>query len=130
MWRLAWTSILVASMTGASMAHHGYNEYDRNVAVTLEGTVRKVQWTNPHVLLTLELRDGIAYTVEWAAVTQLSRSGIETAPVKEGDRLVVTGSINRNPEKRIITLLHEIRRPADGWQWTSPARVSARAGNQ
>ena len=118
---------MVALMTTASMAHHGYVEYDRNEAVTLEGTVKRVLWTNPHVVLTLETRNGTVYAVEWAAVTQLSRLGIETAPVKEGDRLVVTGSINRNPEKRILTLLREIRRPADGWQWTSPARASQSA---
>jgi len=127
MCRLAWTSIVVALMTTSSMAHHGYTEYDRNAAVTLEGTVKRVLWTNPHVVLTLEARNGVVYSVEWAAVTQLSRQGIETAPVKEGDTLVVTGSINRNPEKRILTLLQEIRRPADGWQWISQARASQSA---
>ena len=122
MGRLTLTSIVVVLMTTGSIAHHSYAEYDRETAVTLEGRVTRVLWTNPHVVLMLKTRDGVEYAVEWTAVTQLTRRfGMQTAPVEEGDTIVVTGSINRNPEKRILTLLREIRRPADGWRWTSPA---------
>jgi hypothetical protein len=122
--------MVVALLTTGSMAHHGYGEYDRNASVTLEGTVTRVLWTNPHVVLTLKTTSGIEYAVEWAAVTQLASRGIATAPVKEGDSLLVTGSVNRNPEKRILTLLQEIRRPADGWVWMSLARARQNAANQ
>ena len=64
------------------------------------------------------------YSVEWWAVFQLSRLGITAAPVKEGDHLIVTGSINRNPEKRILTLVREISRPTDGWHWANPDRTN------
>jgi hypothetical protein len=121
---LIWTSVVAVVMATGVTAHHGYAEYDRTALVTLEGTVTRVLWSNPHVVLTLETRSGV-YAVEWASVTQLSRRGIASAPVKEGDAIVVTGSINRNPEKRIITLIQEIRRPADHWEWTSATRVKA-----
>ena len=90
--------------------------------MTLEGTLKRVLWANPHVVLTLETQSQGEYSVEWGAVSQLSRQGIQAAPVKEGDRLIVTGSINRNPEKRILTIVQEIRRPADGWRWVNPNR--------
>jgi hypothetical protein len=109
---------------GSMMGHHGYAEYDRNALVSLEGTVKHVLWANPHVVLTLETQAKGEYSVEWGALFQLSRQGINTVPVKEGDRLIVTGSINRNPEKRILTLVQEISRPADGWHWVSPNRTS------
>lgn len=127
MYRLIGMSLMITMLTTGSMAHHGYADYDRNAAVTLEGTVTRVLWANPHVVLTIETRNGIDYAVEWAAVTQLTSSGFPTAPVKAGDALVITGSINRNPKKRILTLLREIRRPADGWRWTSAAVSSGRA---
>ena len=121
--RLVWTSIVALMLTtGSVTAHHGYAEYDRNAAATLEGTVTQVRWANPHVVLTLEIQNGGEYSVEWDAASLLSRQGVRTASVQEGDHLVITGAINKNPEKRILTLLREIRRPADGWRWTNPAR--------
>lgn len=115
----ATTAVLLLTAT-SMLAHHGYAEYDRNAPVTLEGIVKHVEWGNPHVILTLETPDRGEYSVEWSAVFQLFRQGIKTVPVKEGDRLIISGSINRNPEKHIITLLREISRPADGWSWVRP----------
>ena len=115
---------VLACATGL-WAHHGYAEYDRYAPVTLEGTVKNVLWANPHVVLTLETQTKGEYSIEWAAVFPLARTGITTVPVKEGDRLIVTGSINRNPEKRILTIVQEMRRPADGWHWETPNRTNS-----
>jgi hypothetical protein len=117
------TAALLLS-AGSMIGHHGYAEYDRNAPVTLEGTLKHVLWANPHVVLTLETQTRGEYSVEWGAVFQLSRFGINSVPVKAGDHLIVTGSINRNPEKRILTLIQEIRRPADGWHWENPNRTN------
>jgi hypothetical protein len=119
--RIVLMSIVVSFLTaGSVLAHHGYAEYDRNAPpVTLEGTLKRVQWANPHVLLTLETQNKGEYTVEWMALSQLSRGGINAFTLKAGDHLVITGSINKNPEKRILTVLREINRPADGWRWAN-----------
>ena len=116
--------IAVLACAAGLSAHHGYAEYDRNAPASLEGTVKHVLWANPHVVLTLETQDRGEYSVEWMAIFQLSRQGINAVPVKEGDRLIVTGSMNRNPEKRILTLVQEISRPADGWHWVNPNRTN------
>lgn len=116
--RLALTSVVLALMTVGAMGHHSYAEYDRTAVVTLEGTVTRVQWVNPHVLLTLRTTADVEYLVEWMSMTQLARMWrLAAPPLKPGDALVVSGSVNRNPEKKIITILQEIRRPADGWHW-------------
>jgi hypothetical protein len=103
----------------SAVAHHSYAEYDRDKAVTLEGAVKNVLWVNPHVLITLQTENQGDFMVEWGSLSQLSRQGLKPAAVKSGDHLSVTGSINRNPEKRILTLVREIRRPADGWSWAN-----------
>jgi len=122
--RTVFTLTVALLLTTSSMiGHHGYAEYDRNAPVTLEGTLKHVLWANPHVVLTLETQTRGEYSVEWGAMFQLSRFGINSVPVKAGDHLIVTGSINRNPEKRILTLIQEISRPADGWHWESPNRT-------
>jgi len=120
------TSTVVFVLAAGSMfGHHGYAEYDRNAMVSLEGTVKHVLWANPHVIVTLETQTKGEFSVEWRAPFQLSRQGINSVPVKEGDRLILTGSINRNPEKRILTLVQEILRPADGWHWVNPSPTNS-----
>jgi len=129
--RIVWTTMAVVLLIAGSMsAHHSYADYDRDTAVSLEGTLKKVLWANPHVVLTLETRSQGEYAVEWAAVSQLAQQGIRAVPVKEGDRLIVTGSINKNPEKRILTILREISRPADGWRWVNPNRANLNTSGQ
>jgi hypothetical protein len=129
--RTVFTSMAALLLSvGSMIAHHGYAEYDRNALVSLEGTVKQVVWANPHVVLKLETQTKGEYSVEWGAVFQLARTGITAVPVKEGDRLIVTGSINRNPEKRILTIVQEIRRPADGWHWENPNRTNPSAATK
>ena len=129
--RIVLMSIMISIFTaGSVIAHHGYGEYDRNATVALEGTVKRVVWANPHVVLTLETQSQGEYAIEWGALSQLARQGINAVPMKAGDHLVITGSINKNPEKRILTLLTEISRPADGWRWVNPNRANASSTNK
>ena len=115
---------------GSAIAHHGYGEYDRSQLVALEGTLMRVQWANPHVLLMLQTESQGEYTVEWGSVIQLVRQGIKPVPLRAGDHLIITGSVNKNPDKKILTLLTEISRPADGWRWENPARPNAASANK
>jgi len=116
-------NLLVLAMAAAVVAsgHHGYAEYDRNALVSLEGTVQQVMWGNPHVVITLQTESQGTYTVEWRAMLQLSRDGVSANPFKTGDRLIVTGCVNKNPEKHILTLVRAMSRPADGWHWQVPS---------
>jgi hypothetical protein len=129
--RIVVMSIVVSLLTAGSLiAHHGYADYDREAAVTMEGTLKQVQWVNPHVLLTLETRNKGEYSVEWMALSQLSMRGIKAFTLKAGDHLVITGSVNRNPDKRILTLLREINRPADGWRWANSNQANTSSTNR
>jgi hypothetical protein len=124
--RIAMMSMAVLFLAaGLAVAHHSYGDYDRNAPVSLEGTLTRVLWANPHVVLTLETREKGEYRVEWGAVSLLARQGIDGAPVKQGDHVIVTGSVNRDPEKKILTLVLEIRRPADGWHWAKPGAINS-----
>jgi Family of unknown function (DUF6152) len=124
-------SMLVSLLAvGSAIAHHGYNEYDRSQLVALEGTLTRVQWSNPHVLLILQTESKGEYTVEWGSVVQLVRQGIKPVPLRAGDHLIITGSVNKNPDKKILTLLTEISRPADGWRWESPGRSRSTSTNK
>jgi hypothetical protein len=47
-------ALAVASATaGAAAAHHSFAMYDATKTVTVTGTVKEFQWTNPHAILWL-----------------------------------------------------------------------------
>ncbi|MBN1238313.1 MAG: hypothetical protein JXB36_07410 [Gammaproteobacteria bacterium] len=105
------------AVPAGSSAHHSYAQYDRCRRVTLEGEIEGVTWANPHVVIALRTDDATRYVVEWASLQQLRRMDVPEK-LLEGDRIAVTGSPNRDPDKKIVTLLTEIRRVGDDWSWS------------
>jgi len=48
------------------LAHHSFGaEYDANTPITLTGVVTKIEWTNPHSHLYLDVRDDKGSLVNW-----------------------------------------------------------------
>ena len=39
------------------MAHHSYAMFDMSKTVTLQGTIRDFQWTNPHSWIWIDVPD-------------------------------------------------------------------------
>lgn len=82
-------------------AHHSFSaEFDIGKPVTLTGTVKEIEWTNPHAWVHLEVKDeagnGQLWAVEMLGVNALVRSGINPKTVKPGDVLTVAGFGARN----------------------------------
>ena len=50
-----------------AFAHHPFAaEFDWKKPVTLTGTVTKVEWTNPHALVSIDVRDASGTITNWA----------------------------------------------------------------
>lgn len=53
---LATASLLVATLP--VVAHHSFKaEYDETMPITLKGTITKITWNNPHVMMYLDVKD-------------------------------------------------------------------------
>lgn len=50
----------------AAFAHHSFAMFDRTRTVTVEGTVREFQWSNPHAYIQLVSKDSAGREVEWS----------------------------------------------------------------
>lgn len=85
---------------GALSAHHSAAPlYDMEQVTTLTGTVTQFLWNNPHATLVLDAKDANGnvrnWTVELNPPSRLRRSGWNSATIKAGDEITVTG----NPRK-------------------------------
>lgn len=75
-----------------SQAHHSGVMFDQGKQITLSGTVKQFQWTNPHCWIQL-IADGADSKGEWSvqmgAPTELFRGGWRPGTLKAGDRILV-----------------------------------------
>src|SRR3954462_7994431 len=79
------------------LAHHAVSaEFDRNKPITFTGTVKKVDWMNPHIYTHIETKDAsgktVVYQVEGGAPNSLFRNGWRPDSLKVGETVSVTGS--------------------------------------
>ena len=78
----------------AAFAHHSPVMFDQAHPLTLNGTVREFQWTNPHSYIQLVVKNEQGQDEEWslemAAPTYLYNLGWRPSTVKAGDIVTVT----------------------------------------
>jgi hypothetical protein len=85
------------------MAHHGASEYDMTKIMTLNATVKELQYVNPHTLLTFTVKDDSGKVAEWQgelpSPNLLSRRGWSRSILKPGDQVTIIGAPAKNGEK-------------------------------
>jgi hypothetical protein len=86
-------SVTTAFSAGA-LAHHSPVMFDQSKQVTLTGTVREFQWTNPHAYIQLLVKNEQGQEQEWnlemGASLYLYNLGWRPSSVKPGDTVTVT----------------------------------------
>ena len=87
----------VLVMASATIAHHSTAMYDTQNPVTITGTVKKFEWTNPHAFVYLDVKDEktgqvVEWEVEMMSLNHLRGYGWTSKTVKQGDTLSATGA--------------------------------------
>lgn len=78
------------SIPGGAWAHHSFAMFDQTKQVSVSGTVRDFQWTNPHAFIQLEDAQGKEWGVELNSPNNLVRQGWKRNVLKPGDKISVT----------------------------------------
>jgi hypothetical protein len=108
------TAIATALVCAAMMAngppltaHHSFSaEFDASQPIRFEGTVSRVEWTNPHAWLYIAVADSAGHVVTWAveatSPSALARRGLRLESVPPGLKVIVSGyrAKNRTPTAR------------------------------
>jgi hypothetical protein len=107
-------------------AHHGEaGAYALDETIKLQGTVREVRWSNPHVIVAFDVQGGAGveqWSIELSSINTMEQAGATREALKTGDPIVVTG--HRRKDTKLLILPRTIQRP-DG---TTALNVPVRRG--
>jgi uncharacterized protein DUF6152 len=96
---------LTASVLAAALpafAHHSFPaQYDASKPITLTGKVTKVEWTNPHIFIYIDVPDEktgavVNWALEMGGPNALMRLGWKRDSLKPDDVITVEGSLARD----------------------------------
>ena len=87
------------AFTAPVWAHHTFggqseSQYDSKDLVSLTGTIKSVDWTNPHVYVHLDVKDAAGKVTTWALEgyppNTLKRNGFVKDDLVVGDTVTIT----------------------------------------
>src|SRR6202049_1044707 len=90
------TGLAMSGWTSAASAHHAFAaEFDANKPVSFKGTVTKMEWTNPHTWLHVDVKKADGTVENWAieagTPNVLFRRGFTKESLLPGTEIVIDG---------------------------------------
>jgi hypothetical protein len=81
-------------IASVASAHHSFAMFDQAKEVTLEGTVKELQWTNPHIWVQVMAKDPatgkeVEWSIEGGSPNNLARKGWSRNVMKAGDKISI-----------------------------------------
>ena len=91
--------------TAPVLAHHGFEtEYDNNKVITATGVVSKIEWTNPHMHLYVDVTDGAGkvttYNLELTSPNAIQRQGWNKNDLVAGEKVTFKAHAGKVIEER------------------------------
>ena len=91
---LTLAAVATAALTAPALAHHSFAMFDATKTITLVGTVKEFEWTNPHAWMRMTAADGatgqpVEWSFEMGSPGQLGARGMKPDSVKPGDKITL-----------------------------------------
>jgi hypothetical protein len=102
-------SVFIASVS--TSAHHSQAVYDENKLITITGVVSRFEWTNPHVLISLDVKDDKGNIEEWVAFSgspsmQVREAGWNSEEFKPGETITIKGFPQKDGRRIMLGVKH------------------------
>lgn len=90
---LCLAGIAAVLLAPPAFAHHSFAMFDAEKTITLNGTVKEFEWTNPHMWLYVMVQDAsgkpLEYPLEMQGPGQSMKNGWKQDSLKPGDKVTV-----------------------------------------
>jgi hypothetical protein len=88
-------AIAAVAFAAPAFAHHSFAMFDATKTVTMQGTVKEFEWTNPHSWLRVMVNDEksgkpVMWALELSSPARLTTMGMHADSVHAGDSVSVT----------------------------------------
>jgi hypothetical protein len=87
-------AIAAFALAVPASAHHSFAMFDADKTVSLTGTVKEFEWTNPHAWLRVTVADQSGKQLQWAlemgSPGQMAGRGWKPDSAKPGDKVTIT----------------------------------------
>ena len=122
-WAIGSCILSIAISVAALYGHHSIaGVYDGSRQVKIEGTVAEFHFVNPHPFLIVDVKNDVKNgggTKQWRLEMdnryELEEVGMNAETLKEGDRIVVSGSPGRTQSQSLY--IRRLDRPADSFRY-------------
>jgi len=92
--KLLLIALLIGVASVPAFAHHSFAAFDMANSKSIAGTVKQVDWTNPHIWIWIDVQNdkgGVdTYGFEGMSPNYLARRGWERTTLKAGDKITVS----------------------------------------
>jgi hypothetical protein len=107
--RVVLIAVALVLAIAPAMAHHSTAMYDMASPVTVKGTVKRFEWTNPHAFIFIDVKDDKGNVVEWEielmSLNHLRSYGWMRNTVKSGDEISCTGGRAKSGAASMISAM-------------------------
>jgi hypothetical protein len=103
---VAWSVAAMLAATVPALAHHSFSaEFDGSKTFVVKGVLTKVDWTNPHIYLYLDVigPGGKVQQYEFSSgpPAALRRAGIKKSDFQIGEAVTITGAPAKDGTKHL-----------------------------
>ena len=118
----SWSALIVGAMLAVpAAAHHSFAPYDEKNPVAIEGTLKEINFINPHVgVVVVAMKNGkeITYSIHGRSPAEWRRDGWKPSDFKVGDKVHVIGFPRRDNELEVA--IKTFTRVSDGKYFGAP----------
>ena len=113
--------VIGAMFAVPAAAHHSFAPYDAQNPVTIDGTLKEINFANPHVgVVVVAVKDGkpVTYSIHGRSPAEWRREGWKPSDFKLGDKVNVIGFPRR--DNGLEVAIKTFTRVSDGKYFGAP----------